>query len=154
MNILTGYLAVYKGKYLQSASPQRGSCRANARLRRWGGISATGGSAIALFPCDRAVPTSSVARGDTFPSQGKDFCCQAFFSESAKNAFQTQTPEVWRDRRPSIINPQGELCPPEEKFCGASLAMRESKFHSSRILRPKISAEILAKSANPKTPRE
>ena len=47
---------------------------------------------------------------------------------SAKNAFLAQTSEVWRDRRPSIINPQGELCPPEENFRAGEPVTRSRKF--------------------------
>ena len=93
-----------------------------------------------FFPC-----CTSDYNLSTSPSKGKDFGStqsifqqsakrthQSIFQRSAKNAFLTQTPEVWRDRRPSIFNPQGELCPPEERFSrrGACRPVANNRFLS------------------------
>ena len=70
----------------------------------------------------------------------------------ARGEFKVAKSEIWQSRRRRDAKIQIE----DLYNCASRREARdpESKIHSSRILRPKISAEILAKSANPKTPWE
>ena len=70
----------------------------------------------------------------------------------ARGEFKVAKSEIWQSRRRRDAKIQIEdlyNCASRRGACDP-----ESKIHSSRILRPKISEEILAKSANPKTPWE
>ena len=80
----------------------------------------------------RADTISAPTAYQAFFSRARNEHTKAFFSVSAKNALLTQTSEVWRDRSPSIFNPQGELCPPEERFSrrGARRPVANNRFLS------------------------
>ena len=65
---------------------------------------------------------------------------------SAKNALLTQTQEAWRARKPSINNPQGELCPPEDAiFAEARLRAGSDKSLPCGLCARKMSADIFSK---------
>ena len=65
---------------------------------------------------------------------------------SAKNALLIQTWVAWRDRKPSIFIPQGELCPPEDaKSAQGSLPTRSGSSLPCGLCARKMSADIFSK---------
>ena len=65
---------------------------------------------------------------------------------SAKNALLIQTWVAWRDRRPSIFIPQGELCPTEDAiFAEVRLRAGSDKSLPCGLCARKMSADIFSK---------
>ena len=142
-----------------TASPRRGKPR-GGRLsmhgcthlicRLWRHLLACGlGHGSALDVHRTSVHYRTALRA---PRRGRNFGHQSILQRSAKNALQIQTWVAWRTEALHLPS-AGRALPARGEFSRRGACDPESKIHSSRILRPKISAEILAKSANPKIPQ-